>query len=140
MIFALCVTFLALVLCIVAFIKGGAPEKWGAVTFVLAWALTPLVDMQHGIRFGVLIVDSLALVSFILISVKWRQIWSLLAATFQLLDVVCHLAMAISPHIGAYGYLTGLIIWGGYGLMATMAMAIWECNLDRKYAVDVPKR
>ena len=73
MIFALCVTFLALVLCMVAFIKGGAPEKWGAVTFVLAWALTPLVDMQHGIRFGVLIVDSLALVSFILISVKWAS-------------------------------------------------------------------
>jgi len=132
MVYIVTVYLIAFALCVVAFIKGGAPEKWGAVTFVLAWALTPLVDAQNGARYGILIVDSLALVSFVWISIRWRQLWSLLAAAFQLDDVLCHAAMALVPEVGDYGYVTGLMIWGGYGLMAAMAFAIWEVRRDRR--------
>lgn len=132
MLYVVCVYLIAFAMCGIAFMKGGAPEKWGAVTFVLAWLLTPLVDNKEGARFGILIVDSLALISFVWISLKWRQLWSLLAAAFQLDDVLCHLAMALVPSIGGYGYVTGLLIWGGYGLMAVMAFAIWEIKLDAR--------
>lgn len=133
--FAVVANLATYVICAVIFIKGGAPEKWGAVIFVLAALLTPLLNTRDGVRFGVLIIDGLTLIGFVWLSLRWRQLWSLFAAAFVLEDVICHLAMVLVPGIGGYGYVIGLLIWGGYGLTAAFAFAIWEIALDKKHGL-----
>lgn len=124
-------TGLAVLVCLVALWKGGAPERWGAVILLAGWFITPLVDNRHGIRYGILGVDGLCLIGFLIISLKSRQLWTLLASGFMVDDVLVHLAMEIRPQIGDYTYASGLIFWGGYGLVAALGFGVWERRIDR---------
>lgn len=118
--------------------KGGAPERWGAVVLLFGWFVSPLVNTDHGAKYGVLAVDCLCLVGFFVISLKSRSLWSLLATSCQLDDVFCHIGKSLVPHMGGYGYVTGMYIWGGYGLLFSLLLSVWERHIDQRYVPKSP--
>lgn len=93
---------------------------------MLSWFVTPLVDTHHGIRYGILGVDIAALIGFYVLSVVTRRIWALFMVGFQLNAVAAHVAALVHPEIGRVTYITAAGFWGGYGLVAALAVGVWN--------------
>lgn len=115
---------LCIILSIIASIRGGAPERWGAAVLLISWFATPLVDNHHGFRTGIFIVDVITLFAFGALSLRWRRFWLLLATAMQLATVATHIAALVAPGILGRPYIIVLGIWGGWGLLLALLIGI----------------
>lgn len=106
-------TILVLVAGLLAHLRGGPPERWGAVILLTGWVVSELVDTMERVRIGILEVDLCVLLGFVLLSLKTRRLWTLFAAAFMVNDVACHL-IAFLPDIDGWSYITLLGLWGGW--------------------------
>ncbi len=121
---------LCVILSIIAFIRGGTPERWGAAVLLLNWFGTPLVDNHHGFRTGIFLLDLATLFVFAALSVWSRRLWLLLATALQLATVATHVAALVAPGILGRPYIIVLNIWGGWGVLLALLIGI----------LTVPKR
>ncbi len=115
---------LCVILSIIAFIRGGAPERWGAAVLLISWFVTPLVDNHHGFRTGIFIVDVITLFAFGALSFWSRRLWLVLATAMQLATVATHIAALVAPGILGRPYIIVLGIWGAWGLLLAMLIGI----------------
>jgi hypothetical protein len=115
------------------FWKGGVHQKWGAALLLFGWLASQGVDVAYGVKYGVLLVDSLCLIGYLILSVRDRSLWSLMASVFQFDDVACHLGKILAPRLGGYGYVTGILIFGAYGLVLALVFSLWEARQDARY-------
>lgn len=115
------------------FWKGGAHQKWGAAILLFGWLASQCVDVAYGVKYGVLLIDCLCLVGYAGLSLHSRSLWSLMAVVFQFDDVACHLGKILVPRLGGYGYATGILIFGAYGLVFALAFSIWEEAQDTRW-------
>ena len=115
---------LATVICAVACLWGGWPERICGATLWIAWVLSLVVELLDGKGIGniIALIDSLCLVIFVAVSLKWRHIWTLLVAASQLDDVMSHLtAKMLNYSLWSYAMATGL--WGGQFIMLCLLIA-----------------
>lgn len=102
-----------LLVCGFAFAKGGAPERFVAGAFLIAWilsiALSPTKDVRfEDLEMGILVIDLALLTVLILVAVKANRRWTIIAASLQIVIALAHLAKFADPRLiqAAYAYIT----------------------------------
>ena len=116
--------------CAYALARGGAPERWGASFYLVAYVLSVLVTQVFAEDYGsvqwlVLGIDAVLLVALIGLALKANRYWGIWAASFQLIAVVAHLAIPLFPGVEANAYATALLIWS-YSMLPMLAGATYR--------------
>jgi hypothetical protein len=104
---------LTVVVCGAAFWKGGREEQFAAGGLLLSWAMTiALRDRSWvGTQWAAFAADAGLLLIVTGISLRTKRYWPLVAAAFQLLCVMTHVARTIDPGVRAWAYATGQVIF-----------------------------
>lgn len=123
-----------------ALVRGGPAERYGAVMFLIAWLATTLVQKRtfDGIEWGIVFVDTLLLIGFVILCLSARKVWTVLIAACQLNAVISHFVPLLAPKFNYVSYITVIAFWGGYGLLACLAVGTYshqrELRLKRTVA------
>jgi hypothetical protein len=126
-------TILLIVSCIWALWRGGPPERWGGGIMFVGFGLSILADrLQPGVYdgAGLVAVDTIVLIAFVILSLWSRRIWTLFIAAFQLNAVISHFAIYLSSHVDMYTQITAVVLWSGYGITFALMAGMW--NVERK--------
>jgi hypothetical protein len=120
-----------------ALLRGGPAERYGVVMFLIAWLATTLVQKTtfDGIEWGIVVVDALLLIAFVILTLWARKVWTVLIAACQLNAVLSHFVPLLAPKFNYVSYITVVAFWGGYGLLACLAAGTYshqrELRLER---------
>lgn len=113
----------SLLVCAFALLRGGTPERVGAVTLLTGTLLYGLVqdrlnwlDPQRRL----LAIDMVALVVFAVLTTSNRRIWLIPTTALMLLSAALHLVIIYKPNIHGLAYL-GLENLLGYGMLGFLA-------------------
>lgn len=128
-------------LCAWAWFRGGPAERMGAVVLFLGWIFSILF---HEIREGgpgpvVVIIDIAMALAFIALLIRYHKIWLVLIVACQVNLVAAHF-VAIPQFIDGWSFFAVINIWGGYGLLFSMAlgMVLHEMGFGRRRKVAAP--
>jgi hypothetical protein len=116
-------------ICIVALLRGGRPEKITAVVLILADLISaaPLrgAHWKH-VEPTLVFIDLCVEIFFIYLALTSSRWWPLCAAAFNALAVIMLLISALDPSIRPYAYFVGEQIWDYLVLMALLFGALIE--------------
>lgn len=118
------------VCCLYAFVAGGAPERLGAAVYALGCLASHLAYSAPPIKFrsvetGVLIVDVLAFVAFILLALRANRFWPIWVSALIGLGVLAHPARWAGPDAVPWAYQVMLSIWS-YPSLALIAIGTFN--------------
>lgn len=126
-----------------ALVRGGAPERVGALmqvaAFVLTIALHRTLDAV-GFRapnLATAVVDVALLVALVCLAVRSTRFWPLWLAGWQLAANIAHLAKLLDPGMQATGYAVQAQIWAYPMILATAAGA-WRYRARCRAGVVEP--
>lgn len=126
------VYFALLTLCsLYAWIRGGWPERIGAVIMLMGSLLTlavvsPLGERYRSVEVGVLAVDLVGTTCFILLALRANRFWPIWAAAFLGLHVIGHLGRWYAgPDIGRSAYAIVMVLWS-YICLAIIALGTFN--------------
>jgi hypothetical protein len=127
---------LLIVTCVFCFRWGGTTEKRGALTVVLATALTFAVSWwlerrSPGFRSGVFIVDLMAWGSFLYLALHSDRFWPIWATAFQSIGVILHVAVSVDPGVVPKAYAIGQGLWS-FPIFLVMLLASERCRQEKK--------
>jgi hypothetical protein len=104
-----------------ALLKGGAEERSGAITILVAALLTQVVAVVgpggtmepgwFGPEIGVMVTDAAVFIAFVAIAYRSTKFWPIWAAASQLVAVLTHLAVIIDPSMVPMVYTTAQPFW-----------------------------
>ena len=110
--------FLALLIgcCGYALLRGGAPERMGAIIFAAGSALTLAALSAPPIRYnnvevGVFVVDAATFVAFTILALRAERFWPLWVAGLLGVGLVAHLAKLLSDAVIPWAYAVVLSVW-----------------------------
>jgi hypothetical protein len=120
-------------ICCYALIRGGRPERMGAVINLSASALTSalrLLDVGYlaPAESVILSIDLVVAISFYWLGITTIRFWPIWAAGFALADLFTSLIGGLLPHIRLFAYHSGL---GIYAYLALGALALATSRLPR---------
>lgn len=124
-----------------AFGRGRIDERLAAGICVIGSMATvivssPLNEKYSSVEMGVLIVDSLALLGFVLLALRSRRFWPLWVAGFQLTSVFAHFLRAIRWDMLPQVYAAAERFWI-YPIFMIIVFGTWRsqrrslCESDR---------
>lgn len=127
-----------LVICVYALLRGGRPERLGAIvniggsvaTIALRW-LTIATGAPAEIV--IMAIDAGVVGSFFWLAIRSTRFWPIWAFGFALADVVMSLTGALLPESTLFAYHTGL---GIYAYLALAALAVGTYRLPRDATPD----
>jgi hypothetical protein len=104
---------LTIVVCGGAFWKGDREQQLAAAGVLLSWGATvALRDPRWiGTQWGAFGSDIANLALLLVISIRTKRYWPLVAAAFQLLCVMTHVARMLDPGVRAWAYSSGQVIF-----------------------------
>ena len=113
-----------------AFGRGRIDERLAAGICVLGSMATvivssPLNEKYSSVETGVLIVDSLALLGFVLLALRSRRFWPLWVAAFQLTSVFAHFLKAIRWDLLPQVYAAAERFWI-YPIFMIIVLGTWR--------------
>lgn len=132
-------TILMTLTCLWALWRGEAPERWGGAILLTGLALSLIVqitrpkDVYDGL--GYVLIDVIALIAFVILSVWSRRIWSVFISAFQLNAVLSHFAHYVPSHVDMYTQITAVVLWSGYGLTFILMIGMWNLE-QRRHKAD----
>lgn len=116
---------LCILICVWAFFHGGVAERTGAFVTIVAWYLSFLFATHDGSGppIATVLVDVVAMLSFIALAVGSRRPWTFFIAACMVNTVATHvIARTLEPSLFASITVSGL--WGGYGILICLAAGI----------------
>ena len=129
---------LVCILCTWAWCRGGPAERWGAAVELPAWLLSMYF---HEVRQGgpgaiVVGIDIFVALAFCVLLVWYRKIWLVLMVACQVNLVAAHF-IAIPQFIDGWSFFLVINIWGGYGVLFSLAlgMVLHELGFGRRRKV-----
>lgn len=119
--------------CGFAFVRGGRPERIGALTCLAASAATALVRYllpgQWLPAAGlVLMIDASVIATFFWLATTTIRFWPIWALGFALSNVLAAIVAALLPRMQLFAFHTGL---GAYAYLVLGALALSICRLGR---------
>lgn len=125
--------FLALFIgaCAYALARGGAPERVAVGIFAGGLLLTALtatasyVARFSGLEIGILIVDSIMLAAFVILSLHAERYWPIWMSGMQAVEVLSHLPMLIAPDVLPQAYTTITALWS-YPMLVLLIVATYR--------------
>lgn len=120
--------------CGYAIVRGGQPERFGAVINLLAWFVTMMTRLVFASAWlpaamSVLSVDIAVAASFFWLAITTTRFWPIWAFGFALSNILVSVAGALLPQIELFAYHTGL---GIYACLALGALALGTYRLPRE--------
>lgn len=122
----------AFIVCTWALFRGGRIERYAAATIAVGWILTAFLQSHGGQRseVPVMLIDLVACVVFVMLSLHARKSWTVYLAACQLCGVLVRL-VARTIHFGMASYITIIGIFSGWGLLVALAVGMWQCEVRR---------
>ncbi len=125
--------------CLVALLRGRAPERLTVGILITADLLTALplrIGPWKPVELSLVLIDLCVAAFFVglaLISSRWWPLW---AAAFHLLALIMLFVNALDPTIRPYAYYVGELTWDYFGLIALLFGTLFEArrNLSRPAA------
>lgn len=114
--------------CVYALWKGGRPEKIAGALIALAWLASWLLqDRVHILnpQWAVAWLDVVLFALFVVMALRWRRIWLLVACATQLLTAATHFTAVLDPRLFALGVMTAYYVWS----YATLTALAWGTHL-----------
>ena len=117
-------------------LRGGAPEKVGttilAVGSVLSVAAVSSPTGRFGsVEIGVLLVDVVTLLAFLVLALRAERYWPLCVTALQAIGTAGHAAKLLDPGVIRSAYAIVLSLWG-YLMLLLIAIGTW--NHQRRLA------
>jgi len=127
---------LLLISCAIAFWKGGAPERWVALTLLAGDALSIASVLLHAGRYrheeyGLLATDLLTFAALAAIAFHSTRWWPLVLAGLQLDGVLVHFIHFVAPHTIPIAYLDATAMWS-YPMVLLLPFAVWRHQIRLK--------
>jgi len=93
----------------VAFVRGGGPERWGALVIVTMMAIqygSLVVEPQrfHSVDLVSVVVDTYGVIGFGTIALYARRVWPLWATSLQILSLSSHFARQVDAGVSPMVY------------------------------------
>lgn len=106
-----------------ALVRGGRPERIGALTMFAGCVLTlavnsPLSERYASVEEAILAVDAAMLLAFLGLALLTDRYWTLWVTALQLLVVLAHLARLADPEMMRNGYGFVMAVWSYPQLLA----------------------
>ena len=126
--------------CLFALIRGGVPERIGALILIAdfqlsAWAVEPMPSRFAGVEWTMFAVDAGAFLALYILSLATTRYWPAWMAGIQGCVAVSHLA-GLRMEIIPWAYGTVVAGWA-YVLLAILVVATWRHRQRiRLYGVD----
>jgi len=116
---------LAVLVCGWSLAYGGASERFAAAVILSAWIFMLLVQSHTtaGPGIWVELSDVVVLILFTAMSLKVRRLWTIFMTALQLDAVVGHFTAKLA-HYELYPYMVAIGLWGGYGLLIVLMIAV----------------
>lgn len=133
---------LTVVMCGGAFWKGDREQQAAAIAFLLSWLTTIVLRDPRwiGPQWGAFWADIAFFALLTAISIRTRRYWPLVAAAFQLLCVMTHVARFMDPGLRNWAYASGQIIFSDM-LQIAVLVGVWNTWQERRrmqVALDGP--
>ncbi|WP_298748194.1 hypothetical protein [uncultured Brevundimonas sp.] len=116
-------------------VRGGHPERMGAVFWLVAWMFQmPLNDLRLGdLRWGVALVDLASFAAFVWLALRHERWWPIAVSACLLLTVATHLFALLVPGGTPRGEASAQL---GFGLLAIVTQVAGV--LERWLAGETP--
>lgn len=112
-----------------AHLRGGAPERIGTTIVLVGSLLTSAALSGQGryasVEMGVFLVDTAALVAFLILALRAERYWPLWLTALQLIGITGHVVKAAAPDIIPKAYAFAAIFWT-YPMLLLLAVATWR--------------
>ena len=110
-----------------AFWKGSREEQLAAGGVLLSFAITVALRDRSwaGTQWSAFVADVVLLALLTAISLRTTRYWPLVAAAFQLLCVMTHVARMVDPGVRAWAYATGQVIFTQLYMVA-VGVGVWN--------------
>ena len=110
--------------------RGGVPERIGATILVVASFLTAAViddgrGSFRGVEIGVVVVDILCSLAFVLLALHADRFWCLWIAALQIGGTMGHAVKFVDPGIIPRAYAFTLAIWA-YPMLVLLVAGTWR--------------
>jgi hypothetical protein len=106
----------------IAWLKGGHPERLGAVFWLVGWLLSlPLNDIRFGdLRWAVAVMDLVCFAAFLWLALRYDRWWPLAVCACLVLILAVHLSALLIPEMTALGEASAQL---GLGMLASLIHA-----------------
>lgn len=109
----------AVLLVVVAFfaaVRGGAPERWAALFYVLAYVVSGVFALRSGdayrtVEWAIFVTDITLAISLTILAMHANRYWTMWAASFQVIGIAAHFVKMVVPEILEPAYALTLVIW-----------------------------
>jgi len=110
-----------------AYWKGDREQQIAIGGVVFSWLVTVLLRDPRwiGPQWGAFGADVILLALLIVIAIRSARYWPMVAAAFQLLCVMIHVARIVDPGVRAWAYATGQVIFSQW-LMIAIGIGVWN--------------
>ena len=127
--------------CVYALVRGGGPERIGALTLLAAALLSAFVEEPEGSRFdsieiGMLLVDLSVFAAFFALALFADRFWPLWMSGMQGVQVFSHFAIAINANIIPWAYWNAQTLWSYPMLLLLAAATAWHRARLRRSGAD----
>lgn len=128
---------LTAIVCGGAFWKGDREQQVAAGGVLLSWIATLLLRDPRwiGTQWGAFGADLGLLALLTAIAIRTVRYWPLVAAAFQLLCVMTHVARMIDPGVRAWAYASGQVIFTQW-LLVALGVGVWNTWRSRQLAAS----
>ena len=115
-----------------AFLRGRSDERMAAAICIIATlatrlVLSPVTSRYSGVELGVLLVDLLTLVGFIVIALRTDRFWPLWVAGLQLTTLVAHVLKAVQLDLLPHAYAAAGRFWV-YPIFLIIVIGTWRSH------------
>ena len=121
---------LLLLASVYALVRGGKPERYAALMYLIAFAASAL-SAQYGnalyysINWGIVAIDFALAVSLGALALQANRYWTIWATSIQIVAVFAHLAKLLVPEIAAMAYAITLLVWS-YASIPVLMIATYR--------------
>lgn len=123
---------LLLLICGYAFWRGRADERLAAgvalaATIATHFAISPNPARYSSEETGVMVVDALTLLGFVVIALRSKRFWPLWVAGLQLTTTMAHFFKALHVDLLPRAYAAALVFWS-YPILLILAVGTWRTH------------
>ncbi|MEO9600213.1 hypothetical protein [Parasphingorhabdus sp.] len=129
------------IVCLYSTVKGGAPERWGGLIFVVGVILTIITGSYSDSGFtqpevGILICDVVIFLAFLALALNAERYWTLWICSMQMIQVLSHIPIMFIPELLPQAYYAIVAFWG-YPMLIVLAAATYRHQQRlRQFGVD----
>lgn len=101
-----------------------------------SFAVSPLAQRFGNVEFGILLVDLVMLIAFVIMALYAERFWPLWMSAMQVIQVISHLPIIFIPELLPQAYGAVIMIWS-YPMLILLAIATYRHQQRlKRYGAD----